>query len=215
MSALLAAALLAVPVRSAETLPDGVWAAHFAGGLALVDIGVPVAPIIPVLTADAEVAYGLGAWFDVRGRYSTRLGVQHTLGPELRGRITSVGGWSLAGRVFPSVTVLGAYQEGPDYAGDVATLAGLVTSWRGRHGALIAEAGVTIQWLLFEHLDETDVDATPYLAYYDLALEGEYPLHDDVNLTLRLELAVPGAPDDPFTVAGGHPRLLFGGNFTF
>lgn len=217
MSALLVALLATpagpTPIRGAETLPDDTWAAHVAGGLAFVDIEVPVVPFLPLLTADLEVGYGLHDRVDLRGRYITKLGIQHRLGPALRVRAVEAGGWSLGAEVFPSGMIQGAYEEEVDTAGDVATGFNLLTTWRGRYGAITLEGGATVEWLLYEEIEASHLDTTPYLAWIDVAVEAEYPYYDDVNLTLRVDMAIPTAPDDPFTVLGGYPRVLFGGNF--
>jgi hypothetical protein len=97
----------------------------------------------------------------------------------------------------------------------VATQGAALVTRRYDFGAVTLDAGVTIQWLLYERLaDRSHVDHDPYLLSVDLALEVEWPTSADSNLSLRLEVAVPTAPDDPFTLAGFQPRVVFGGSLT-
>ncbi|MCA9558993.1 MAG: hypothetical protein KC583_10565, partial [Myxococcales bacterium] len=101
-----------------------------------------------------------------------------------------------------------------DAGGDLATLFGGVLTWRGAPGALSLDAGLQVQWLLYQDVAGDEVlDTTPFPAFVELALTADRPLHEDVTLSLRLEYAVPLAPDDPFTVFGGYPRLVMGGSW--
>lgn len=214
--ATLAAAIVlsATPVRTAETVPRGVTVLHMDGGLALVRVALPSLPFFPIPSGDLEIAHGIVPGLDVRGRYTTYLGVAHRLGPELRVRALQVGVFSLGARLFPSAYVVGAAHNGVDVAGDVSTQAALLATVRGAPGALTLDAGATVQWVQFASLRGMQrVDASPYLAFVDLALEAERPISPGANLTLRLELGISLTPNDPFAFFGLYPRLLFGGNF--
>ncbi len=206
--------LLALGLLTAETLPPGTSAVHLDGGLMVIGIQVPPLPYFPVLTGDAEVGWGLVDGLDVRARYQTHAGLVHRLGPEVRGRILAAGGLSGAARVWATGSVAGAYEDELDAGGDLATLFGGVLTWRGAPGALSLDAGLQVQWLLYQDVAGDEVlDTTPFPAFVELALTADHPLHEDVTLSLRLEYAVPLAPDDPFTVFGGYPRLVMGGSW--
>jgi hypothetical protein len=206
--------LMALGVQTAETLPPGTSAVYFGGGVLVLGIQVPVVPVLPIFTLDAEAGWGLGDGLDLRARYRTYAGLAHRAGPEVRGRVLKSGAFSAALRIWPNAAFAGARQEELDVGGDVATLFGGLATWRAPWGALTAEAGLQVEWLLYEKVgDQTSVDTTPFPAFVELALVGERRLHDDVTLSLRLEYARPLAPDDPFVVLGGYPRLLFGGAF--
>ena len=216
MTTVLLAALCSVtPVHTAETVPPGAAMMHAAGGFTLLRIDIPGVPVVPVLTGDLEFAWGVSPGIDVRARYSTQLGLIHRLGPELRTRLWTDRTWSVAARVYPSAQIVGAAQDDIDVGGDVSTFAGLLGTYRGGDYAFTVDAGVTVQWLLFEDIDgRSFVDGDPYLAYVDVALELEWATSPTGNYALRLELGVPTAPDDPFTVVGVLPRIVFGGSFS-
>ena len=202
------------PMRTAETVPDGAAMMHAAGGFTVLRVDLPGVPVAPVLTGDLELAWGLANGFDLRARYSTVLGLVHRLGPESRLRLLAGPGWAASIRLYPSVQFVGAAQDGVDIGGDVSTFGGLLATIRFDTLAVTVDAGATVQWLLFEDIDgRTFIDDVPYLAQVDLAVELEWATAPSGNYALRLELTVPTAPDDPFTVAGVVPRLLFGGSF--
>jgi hypothetical protein len=212
---LLATLLLFTPVRTAETVPAGRTMLHLDGGLALLRIDIPALPIAPVLTLDLELAHGVTDYLDLRARYTTHLGLVHRLGPEARVGLFDASGRSLAVRVYPSAQLVGTGQDDElDLGGDVSTLFGALATQRIADVAVTLEAGVTVQWLLFENLDgRTHTDTDPYLAFVELALGIEWATSPDTNLAVQLEAAVPTAPDDPFTVLGLYPRLTLGGSF--
>ena len=216
MSALwLAAALSVAPVQTAETVPHRALMLHIDGGLALIDIDLPPVPAVYMMTGELGVAYGLWPGVDVRGRYTTTLGLIHRVGPELRARLLSVGRLAAALRLHPSLQFAGAAREQLNFGGDLSTLSTLMVSHRAGFGAFTGEAGVTVQWLLFEDIrGRSFVDDEPYLAYVELSFGYEWATGPRSNLSMRLELSVPTAPDDPFTVLGALPRLLFGGSWS-
>lgn len=75
------------------------------------------------------------------------------------------------------------------------------------------EVAPQVQWVVFAHIeDETVVDDVPYLESIEIALALEWSNGPCANLHLRLELDVPTSPDDPFTILGVMPRLVFGGS---
>lgn len=211
----LAVLLAFTPVRTAETVPRGATVLHLAAGLSLLKLDLPSLPVFPlVLTGDAELAHGVADGVDVRVRYTTQLGVAHRVGPEVRARVLRGRRWALGARVFPSVHLTGAAQRGVDHGGDVSTQGALLGTYRMGFGAVTLEAGATVQWLFFSDImGRSELDAVPYLAFVDLALEVEWPTSPTANLGVRLELSVPTAPDDPFAVLGTYPRVVFGGSF--
>ncbi len=213
MVALILAAFL--PVRTAETVPPGLAALHATAGVALIDIDVPVAPSLPLFTADLQAAWGLADGLDLRASYATYLGIVNRLGPELRGRVLRLGPVALGARVRPTVELAGAWQDEVDYGVELATDGGLLLTWRGALAALTLEAGVEVEWAVFEEVDGASYsDASPYLAFYELALDLEYPLYEDANLAARFEYALPHVAEAyPGRVWGGFPRLLLGASF--
>ena len=100
-------------------------------------------------------------------------------------------------------------------AGEVATAAGLLGTWRTPLGAVTFEAGLDVEWVVFEEVaGEAFVDDTPFLAFYTFGLVYECPIYEDANLSARLEYALPHVSEAyPAQVLGGFPRLLFGGSF--
>jgi hypothetical protein len=203
------------PVQTAECIPEDQVMIHVDGGFALLRLGVPALPVLPVLTGELSVGRGIAELADLRVRYLTHLGLIHRLGPELRVRALGDGTWAVAGRLWATGQIVGTAQESLDLGGDVSTRATALATHRADFGAITAEAGVTVEWLVFEALEgrSTYVDSSPYLGFVELALGIEWPTADDGNLALRLEATVPTASDDPFTVLGVIPRLVFGGSF--
>lgn len=202
------------PTHAAQSVPKEELRLHLEGGLSLIDLDVPTVPAAYAMTGDIGVAYGLADWLDLRARYSTVLGLIHRIGPELRARVLDAGAVSGALRLHPSVQFAGAYEEDLDYGGDVSTLTSALLTYYGDTGAITVEAGATVQWLLFENLrGKSFADDVPYLAYVEFALGYEWTSAPGESLDLRLELSVPTAPDDPFTVLGVLPRALFGGSW--
>lgn len=213
-AALLALVCSVTPVQTAETVPPGAAMMHAAGGFALLRVDIPGVPVAPVLIGDLQFAWGVTQGVDVRVRYSTQLGLVHRLGPEVRGRIVGGEGWAFGARVFPSVQLVGAAQDDVDVGGDVSTYVGLLGTLRLDDVAITADAGATVQWVLFEDIDGRQfVDDVPYLATADVALEVEWAVSPTGNYAVRLEVSIPTAPDDPFNVLGFVPRLTFGGSF--
>lgn len=209
------AAADAPSVRTADVLPAGATALQLDGGFAVFRFDVPLAEVLPVLTGDAELVHGLGHGADVALRYTTHLGIVHRFGPVLRVRALRSGGVALGARLHPSVQVAGGLQDGLDVGGELATSAALlVTRWTAL-GALTAEAGFTVQWLVFERRagEGTRTSDGPYVPYVDLGVELERPLGASSHLSVRLEVAVSLTPDDPFALLGTYPRLVVGGSF--
>ncbi len=191
----------------------GQWELEIRGGFTVLDI-VPGVPPIPLLTGDVRVGFSLAPGVELSGRYATTIGLVHRIGPELAVELTQDGPWAIGFRVHPSVRLSGATKDGIDIAGDVSTQGVAVVAFRRDGWALTAEAGVTVQWVLFQAIGgDTMVDADPYLAFYDMAVQGQWTSAPGTRLTVRLELSVPRAPDDPFAVWGMYPRALFGAEF--
>lgn len=212
--ALLASLLVLTPVQTAETVPAGRTMLHLDGGFALLRVDVPALPVVPLLTGDLVLAHGLADGIDLRGVYRTTLGLTHRLGPELRARLVRGDGWAVGARLLPSVKFVGSERDEFDWGGDVSTTAAALGTVRVDGTALTVEAGATVQWLFFERIEgNTHVDRVPYLAFVELGVGVEHPTSRDTNLAVSLEVSIPTAPDDPFSVLGVYPRLTVGGSF--
>jgi hypothetical protein len=180
------------------------------GGFTVLDV-LPALPPAPILTGELSLAWPLGERVTLGGRYATNLGVQHRLGPELRIAAMTLGPVSLGLRLHPSASLAGTPD---DVAGDLATLAAITAEWRRGALRLALEGGVTVEWLVYEHIGgDTRVDDAPYLASVDVAAAAAWTLASGVTLVARLELGIPQAPDDPFAVLGVYPRLLAGASW--
>ncbi|MEM9188401.1 MAG: hypothetical protein AAGF12_04465 [Myxococcota bacterium] len=213
MTALLACCLAVTPVQTAELIPEGATVLHIDGGFALLPIGVPALEILPVLSGDLELGYGILDGLDLRGRYQVHLGVIHRLGPELRARFLHVGPLSMAARLWVSGQLGGAAQEAVEFAGDISTEPALAISLRIDDVALTLDGGITVQWVRFERFEDSSfVDRDPLFAYVNVGLSAEWAQSDQGNLYLRLEAAISTAPDDPFTIFGLQPRIVAGGS---
>lgn len=206
--------LIALTLAAGLMTPDTEQLFEAHGGFALVDLAVPGAPPIPVVSGDVSWHRRLvdGLWLGAR--YRTHLGAVHRLGVELDGGWPVRAGWSIGGRVFTSASVAGAWQDGLDAGGDLASTGLLTVTWGGLDGHQIGlEGGLTVEWLLWSHIaDRSTVDAAPYPAYLELALDWRWALHDTAWLTLRGEVARP-VDVDPYAPGGVYPRATFGGGF--
>lgn len=183
------------------------------GGFVLIDLAVPIAPPIPVVSGDVAWHHTLLPGLTAGARYQTHLGAVHRLGPEVRGMASLGGGFAIGGRVYASASVTGSWQDGIDAGGDVATLLMASVVWHHGDESLTLEGGLTVEWLLWEHIAGRDaIDVAPYLAYAEAAGEWRHALHETAWLTLRFEAAVP-IDEDPYAPGGFYPRLLVGGGF--
>jgi len=201
-------------LQDAHTLParSSAWSAR--SGFALLRIDVPSIPVVPVLTGGVAAERGLTDAVDLGIRYQTDLGYNHLLGPELQIRALKGGNWAAGFHTMAFVRIAGTTEEGLSLGGEASTLASAVVGWRGPRSGLVVGAGPNLQWLLFERLDgEGFVDALPWLASVDFSVEYAWATPWAKALSVRLEAAIPRAPDDPFRVLGAHPRVLFGGHF--
>jgi hypothetical protein len=205
---------LVLPLQDAATRPAGTTGLEVHAGLSLVSVDIPALPVFPALTLGVAVERGLTDRVDLGVRYSTWLGFDHRLGPEVQLGLVRQEGWALGVRAHPWLRLAGTAQETLSYGGDVSTAGALVGTWRTGKLALTAEAGATLQWLLFERLQgESYVDSRPWLATGDAALELAWADRRAQALALRLELGLPRAPADPLTVLGVRPRLVVSGHF--
>lgn len=188
-------------------------ATEVEAGLALVSIDVPPLPVFPALTGGVAVGGALSPGVDLGVRYTTWLGYDHRLGPELDVRAPA-GPWTFGARVHPWLRVAGAAGETVAYGGDVSTQAVAAGGWAAERLAFTLELGATTQWLLFERLDgEAYVDGRPWLATVDVAAEVAWPDRWADALAVRVEAGIPRAPDDPTTVFGFRPRIVVVGRF--
>ncbi len=216
MVALTLIALLASPVRTADTLPPEARVLHLAGGLLLLNIDISTVPPLPVFAAEASAGFGLVEGLDLRATYETELGLTHRLGPELRGRLWKGGGFAVGARLAPTAEVAGAFEEGTDFATILATRGGLLSSLFTPFGAFTFDAALDLQLYIYSDIDGVESShAGAFPAYVDLALDWERALDEEANLFIRVEYGLPLSPDTPHTVLGGFPRLLAGGNFSY
>lgn len=207
-------AALVLPLQDASTRPAHTTGYEVQAGFSLLDIDIPGLPVFPVTTIGAAVEWGLTDHVDVGIRYTTWLGYDHRLGPELQLAVVRGDPWSVGVRAHPWARIAGAAQDGTSYGGDLSTQAAAVVTRRMTKTALTLEAGATTQWVLFEHLDgEGFVDTDPWLATIDGAVELAWADRWAKALAVRLEVGVTRAPDDPFSVLGVRPRLVVAGHF--
>lgn len=207
--------LILLALAAADPAPTD--ALEATGGFALVGLAVPGLAALPVVSGDLawhhRMASSVASSVELGLRYRTHLGAVHRLGPELRGALAVADGWSIGGALYPSASLTGAWQDGVDAGGDVATLAMASVAWELGGEVLRAEGGVSVEWLLWEHIaGRGALDAAPYLAYYEAAIEWRHGLGDDAWLSLRGEAAVP-FDEDPYAPWGLYPRVVFGGGF--
>lgn len=190
---------------------DQAFEAH--GGFALIDLAVPGAPPIPVVSGDAAWHRRLAGPLWLGARYRTHLGAVHRLGAELDGVWPVGAGFALGGRLFASGSVAGAWQDGLDAGGDLATLGALAVAWSGLDGHVLrVEGGLTVEWLLWEHIGgRSAVDAAVYPAYGELAADWRWGW-GEAWLGVRGEVAIP-LDVDPYAPGGVYPRVSVGGGF--
>lgn len=203
-------------LQSAPTRPAGTFGWQVGAGFSLLDINVSTFRVLPVPTGEAAVEWGLTDHVDIGARYATWVGFDHRLGPELQ-----VGGSvgkrvALGARLHPAVRIAGfaGSDEGVELGGDLTTPIAAVMTVAHGDVAWSLEGGLTPQFLLFERLDrEGFVDAAFFPATVDVAVELAWKSAIASALSVRAELGVALAPDDPFGIGGVRPRLLFSGHF--
>lgn len=197
------------PLLGADT---SAWEVN--AGFSLLSIDVPMLPVFPVLTGGVAVERGVSDRVDLGVRYTTWLGYDHRLGPELQAGVIRADGWTAGLRAHPWLRIAGTAQGTLSYGGDVSTQAVAFATRAVDDVALTAEAGATVQWVLFERLEGVGfVDPVPWLATADVTLELAWADRWARQLAVRLELGLPRAPDDPFGVLGVRPRLVLAGSF--
>lgn len=207
-------ALVLLPLADAFTRPRGTTGWEASAGLSLVSVDIPVLPVFPVLTGGLAVERGLSDRVDLGVRYTTWLGFDHQLGPELQGSLVASDRWALGAVARPWVRVAGTVQDGVALGGDVSTLGALLVSHRGQATSFTLSAGPTVQWVLFERLGGVGyADTRPYLATVDASLELAWADPWLNALSTRLEIAIPTAPNDPLRVFGVRPRWVVAGHF--
>lgn len=201
-------------------------ALEVTGGFVLTGLAVPGLPALPVVSGDLAWHHRMASSIELGVRYRTHLGAVHRLGPELRGAFTLADGWSLGASVFASASLTGAWQDGVDAGGDVATTGMASVAWHhgmpdGMFGVPVSDdwdvislgGGLSVEWLLWEHIAGRDaLDVAPYPAYAEVAAEWRHGLHRSAWLTLRGEASIP-LDEDPYAPWGLYPRLTFGGGF--
>lgn len=209
-----AAAALVLPLQDAGTRPAGTTGFEVEAGFSLLAIDVPALPVFPVLTLGVAVERGLTDHVDLGVRYTTWLGFDHRLGPELQLAIIRGTPWSVGVRAHPWVRFAGAAGSGISYGGDLSTQAAAVLSRQLTKTLWTFDVGATTQWVLFERIGgEGFVDPKPWLATVDAAVELAWSDRWAEALSVRLEVGVPRAPSDPLAVLGVRPRLVVGGHF--
>lgn len=212
--ATLAALLVAAPAPEAA---PGEVRVNLAGGFSVVDLGVDFVPGAPVLTGDALVGWAFADGWDLSGRFRTNMGLTNRLGPQLAAALAPAGEpWSVGARLWPHVTLTGSAAQGEalDVAGDFSTEAAVTSSWDFDLATISLELGLSVQWVLFERLQGQDsVDTEPFFDVVIVGLGAAWANGERGTLALGFEMRIPTAPDVPFTVLGGYPRLVFGGSF--
>jgi len=203
------------PMRGAMTVPRGQTRLHLHGGLSIVRIDLPSLPVLPIITGGAEVAHGVTSFLDLRLWLRSDLGLVNRLGGELRVRAVQGRHYAIAARLAPSAQLAGSFKDSVDYSGDFSTEASLLVSAFYRRLTLTADAGMSVQWAMYESLQgQQRSDVTPLPRYVNLALEAEWTRKNTrQNLTARLELNASLIANDPFSIYGIFPRLLFGSSF--
>lgn len=206
-----------MPLLLALAAPGHAFEAR--GGFVMVDLAVPVAPPLPVFTGDLSYLHRMAPWLSLGARYRTHLGAVHRLGPELSTAFALAHGFSIDARLFPSASLAGAWQDGIDAGGDIATTALVGIGWKTSDASawhrLRLEGGATIEWLLWEHIaGRPAIDAAPHPAYAELAFDWRIGLSPTSWLALRAEAALP-VDEDPYAPWGIYPRLTFGGGFAW
>jgi hypothetical protein len=155
------------PLVGADT-----WGWEVNAGFSLLSIDVPMLPVFPVLTGGVAVERGLSDRVDLGVRYTTWLGYDHRLGPELRVAAIRDEDWTAGVRTHPWLRIAGTAQGTLSYGGDLSTQTCVFATRTLDRTALTAEAGATVQWVLLERLEGASfVDPVPWLATADLALE--------------------------------------------
>lgn len=203
------------PVTLTAALVAAPDAFEARGGFVLVDLAVPVAPPLPVFSGEVSWHHRVLDGIEAGARYQTHLGAVNRIGPELRAMVSLGGGFALGGRVYGSASVAGAWQDGVDAGGDLSTQVMAAVAWSGAGETLFVEGGVSVEWLLWEHIAGRDAaDVAPYLAFGEAGAEWRHALHDAAWLSLRGEASVP-VDVDPYAPGGLYPRVLFGGGFVF
>ncbi len=206
--------LAVLPLQDAGTRPAGTTGWEAQVGLSLVSVDIPLLQVFPVLTGSVAVERGLSDRVDVGVRYTTWLGFDHRLGPELQLGLVRTERLGLGLQAHPWVRIAGAAQSGLSLGGDVSTLAMLAATHRRGKVAVTLSAGPTVQWVLFERLEGVGyADTRPWFASTDVAAELAWSDPWARALATRLELAIPRAPDDPLRVLGVRPRIVFAGHF--
>jgi hypothetical protein len=202
------------PLQDAGTRAAATTGFSFEAGFSPVAIDVAPLPVFPVLTLGVAVERGLTDHVDLGVRYTTWLGFDHRLGPELQLAIERGGPWSVGVRAHPWIRFAGAAGRTLSYGGDLSTQAAAVVSRRFATTTWTFEAGATPQWVLFERIDgESFADTDPWLATIDGAVELAWADRWAEALSVRLEVGVSRAPADPIAVLGMRPRLVVGGHF--
>lgn len=206
------------PMRSALTVPAHKTRLHLHGGLSIVRIDLPSLPVLPIFTGGAEVAHGVTSFLDLRLWLRSDLGLVNRLGGELRVRAFSNHRIAIGARIAPSAQLAGSIgqrNKDADYSGDFSTEASLLVSILHRRLALTADAGLSVQWAMYESMQgQRRTDITPLPRYVNLAVEAEWTRRNtQQNLTLRLEINPSLIAGDPFSIYGVFPRLLIGSSF--
>ena len=203
-----------LPLQDAGTRAAGTTGWEASAGFSLVSIDVPALPVFPALTGALAIEHGLTDAVDLGVRYTTWLGFDHRLGPELQLGIVRGEAWSVGARAHPWIRIAGTAQNTPSYGGDLSTQGAAVVSHRTAKRVLTGEVGATTQWVLFERLDGIGyADTRPWLATVDAAVEIAWADRYAEALALRLEVGIPRAPDDPLAVLGVRPRIVVAGHF--
>lgn len=207
-------ALAVLPLQDAGTRPAHTTGLELHAGFSPISLDLPPLPVFPALTLGVALERGITDRLDVGLRYTTWLGFDHRLGPEVQLGLLSMGDWDFGLRSHPWVRLAGAAGSGLSYGGDLSTATAAVCTVRTRPFAISAETGATAQWVLFERIGgESYADTRPWLATVDVVAEVAWADRYARALALRLELGIPQTHPDPISILGVRPRIVMAGHF--
>ncbi|MDB4929405.1 MAG: hypothetical protein JWM10_1889 [Myxococcaceae bacterium] len=182
-----------------------------SAGVLLTDPHLDNLPVVPLPTLTARFARGLSDRVDLRLRYDSVAMFTHRFGFEVRTRLWSAGGWSLALGVAPSVQRYLLPYRGIFIGGDASTRVTALVTRRWSSLAVTLDVGPSVQWMVFgQSAGDTMVDSRPHLAYLDLGARLEWSRGQGRTTVLGLEFCVPLDRDDPLSFHGVLPRVSLG-----
>jgi hypothetical protein len=185
-----------------------VTATVLSAGALLTDPHLNNLSFVPLPTLSARFARGLSDRVDLRLRYDSVALFTHRFGFEVRARLGSAGGWSLAFGIAPSVQQYLVPYRGTFLGGDVSTQVTALVTRRWSSLAVTLDVGPSVQWMVFgESRGNFLVDPRPHLAYLDLGARLEWSRSQGRTTVLAFDLCVPLDRDDTLSFDGVLPRV--------